>query len=203
MMSVAPRAVTSSVRDQELARLLQKAAGGDESAFAKVYDLTSPVVFGLAGRILRDRAAAEDVTIEVYLQAHRLAGAYDRERGSPLAWLLTLTRSRALDRLRAERRRWLLEEPLEASVLPSDVPGPADATEAALDRRRIQVALAALPAPQRELIELAYFGGLTQSEIAAQVALPLGTVKTRMRAGMMALRDALLPISSPVAKEPA
>ena len=191
MMSVAPRAVTSSVRDQELARLLQKAAGGDESAFAKVYDLTSPVVFGLAGRILRDRAAAEDVTIEVYLQAHRLAGAYDRERGSPL------------DRLRAERRRWLLEEPLEASVLPSDVPGPADATEAALDRRRIQVALAALPAPQRELIELAYFGGLTQSEIAAQVALPLGTVKTRMRAGMMALRDALLPISSPVDKEPA
>ncbi len=191
------------MRDQELARLLQKAAGGDEFAFAKVYDLTSPVVFGLAGRILRDRAAAEDVTIEVYLQVHRLAGAYDPERGSPLAWLLTLTRSRAVDRLRAEGRRWSLEEPLEANLVQSDAPGPADATEAALDRRRVQIALAALPASQRELIELAYFGGLTQSEIAAQVSLPLGTVKTRMRAGMMALRDALVPVSQPGTKESA
>ena len=131
----------------------------------------------------------------MYLQAYRQAAAYDPERGSPLAWLLTLSRSRALDRLRAERRRWSREAPLHvAAPLVSDAVGPADAAQTAEDRRQIQAALAALPESERALIELAYFGGLTQSEIAAQMGLPLGTVKTRMRNGMIALRDTLRPL---------
>lgn len=189
-----PRASTLRQQDHELAWLIQKAAGGDEGAFARFYDLTSSAVFGLAVRILRDRAAAEDVTIEVYLHAYRQAGNYDFERGSPLAWLLTLGRSRAIDRLRADGQRRRREEPLQADApLASDAAGPADAAQGEQDRYRVQAALAALPKQQREPIELAYFGGLSQSEIAAHMGLPLGTVKTRMRTGMTALRDALEP----------
>jgi RNA polymerase sigma-70 factor (ECF subfamily) len=156
-----------------------------------LYDQTSHLVYGLALRIVRDEPAAEDVVIEVYTHAWRTAAAFEPKRGTASAWLLTLTRSRAIDALRA-RRRNRVQEPLEAAIdIQSDAPGPEDLNVAAERQRFIIGALEALVLEQREAIELAYFGGLSHSEIAARLEQPLGTVKTRIRLGMMKLRETL------------
>lgn len=179
--------------DGDLAGLITDAAGGSHAALAALYDASSPLVYGLALRILGERAAADDVTIEVFTQAYRQAGTYDPLRGRPLAWLLTITRSRALDRLRAEARRRRAEAPIEhAAHVPSDE-DPIDVTVAGERRREVQTALDALTPDQRQAIELAYYGGLTHTEIAARLRLPLGTVKTRIRAAMTLLRARLHP----------
>jgi len=183
---------TRERREEILVVRIRGCAAGDETALALLYDETSALVYGLALRILRDSAAAEEVTIDVYAQAYRQASRYDPTRGSATAWLLTMTRSRAIDRLRsksARRRREVSLETLETS--PALVSRPAEWLAAIEWQRPIAAALAALPAEQRQLIELAYFGGLTQSEIAATLGLPLGTVKTRIRTAMMKLRDDL------------
>ncbi len=188
------RVATSEARELDLAEVIRRLARADEAALEALYDETSGLVHGLALRILRDRSAAEEVTIEVYVQAHRQAGRYDPSRGTPSAWLLTLTRSRAIDRLRAEIRRRTREEPLEGAALAvSSTDDPMASSLAAERRRTVQKALAALSREQRQVIEIAYFSGLSHSEIAAKLGVPLGTVKTRIRTGMMVLRDALRP----------
>jgi RNA polymerase sigma-70 factor (ECF subfamily) len=170
---------------------VQRVASGERDALADLYDQTSHLVYSLALRILRDEPAAEDVVIEVYTHAWRTASAFEPVRGSASAWLLTLTRSRALDALRA-RRRNRAQEPLEAaSEIQSDAPGPEDLNVAAERQRFVVGALQGLVVEQREAIELAYFGGLSHSEIAARLEQPLGTVKTRIRLGMMKLRETL------------
>jgi RNA polymerase sigma-70 factor (ECF subfamily) len=188
-----PSAVASAAGD--LAALIGRMAGGDEAALAALYDATSAVVHGLALRILRDPAAAEDVVLEVYLQAHRQAASYDPERGTPWAWLLVMARSRALDRLRAEgawRRR---HEPLrETDAHVESGPGPDEQSQAADQARRVRAAVATLPPTERQVLEVAYFGGLSHTEIAAHLDLPLGTVKTRVRSAMARLRDLLTPL---------
>jgi len=170
---------------------------------ADFYDQTSALAFGLALRILGDHSAAEDVLLEVYLQVWKQAGAYDASRGSPSAWLLTLTRCRAIDQRRSLRRD-RATEPLEvAGEIGCDAAGPESLTMAAERHRLVRKALASLNAEQREVIHLAYFGGLSHSEIAHQLGQPLGTVKTRIRTGMMQLRTLLAPLNvpRPVAKE--
>ncbi len=172
--------------------LIARTGNGEEEAFAALYDATAPAVHGLVLRILNDRPAAEEVTADVYLQVWRQAVRYDATRGTALAWLLMLARSRAVDRLRAHAARAREREPMRAAeTLPSAVPGPDE--DAALAQRRtiVAAALAALPVEQRTPIELAYWAGLSHSEIAAALALPLGTVKTRIRIGMTRLREAL------------
>jgi RNA polymerase sigma-70 factor, ECF subfamily len=166
-------------------------ADGDQSAAAELYDATCHQVFGLALRIVSDRAAAEDVTIEVYTQAWSLAPGFDPTRGTPLGWLMTLARSRALDALRV-RRRETANETLEAvENTECERPGP-EATSLAAERHRfVSNALARLSSEQREAIQLAYFGGLSHSQIAARLGQPLGTVKTRIRQGMIQLRELL------------
>lgn len=182
-------------REQDWAALIRQMAEGDQSALAALYDGTSRLIYGLALRILGDPAMAEEVTIEVYMQAWRQAVSYDPGRGTPLAWLLTLARSRAIDRLRsraeARRREILLEA---AMVIPASTVDPEEASEAAERRRLVQTALTTLTPEQREVIELAYFSGLSHSEIAARFGQPLGTVKTRIRLGMMRLRELLAPL---------
>ncbi len=116
MEQSAKRVATAAAQEQELADLMGRAAWGGQAALGTLYDKTSSLVYGLALRILRDRSAAEEVTIEVYLQAYRQASSYDSSRGNPSAWLLMLTRSRAIDRLRAESQRRTREEPLEAAA---------------------------------------------------------------------------------------
>ena len=182
-------------RAHALLALIRRMAAGDEAALAALYDETSSMVHGLAVKILRDEALAEDVTIEVYMQAFRQASSYDAGRGTPMGWLFTLARSRAIDRFRADARRQSREEPLDTvETVPASAPDPADSTLAAEWRRVVLAALAALTPEQRRPIELAYYAGMSQSEIAAALGQPLGTIKTRIRTGMFALRDALRPL---------
>lgn len=174
-------------REDRLATWIGRMATGDESALVALYDGTASQLFGLALRILGDRPAAEEVTGDAYLQAWRQAERFDRRRGTPLAWLLTIVRTRAIDRRRSTGRAPVeLPEPDGAPPETPDV-----ALESAGRRRLVRAALASLRPEQREAVELAYFGGLSHGEIAARLDVPLGTVKTRLRLGMGRLRATL------------
>src|SRR5262245_46858595 len=164
--------------------LLQKLAQGGKTALGDFYDRYAGLVNGLALRILRDVAEAEDVVQEVFLQMWRQASRYDPQRGRPEAWLCTIARTRALDRLR--RRAARHESGAEMGPVPSAPPR----NEEALSVRK---ALAGLSTDQRRAVELAYYDGMTQSEIAERLGEPLGTIKTRIRTAMMRLREALEP----------
>jgi RNA polymerase sigma-70 factor (ECF subfamily) len=172
--------------------VIARIAGGDQGAVGHLYDETSPLVYGLARRILRDDSAADEIAVEVYTQAYQQAWRYDARRGTPLAWMLTMTRSRALSRLRRDVRRGTREMPIEQGPdLASEAPNPDEFSAAAETRRAVVKAMSALPADQRRAIELAYYLGLSHSEIAGRLRQPLGTVKTHIRRGMMLLREHL------------
>ena len=165
-------------------------AAKDEAALALLYDRYRVILFGLLMRILNSREEAEDVLQEVFLQVWRKAGDFDEKRGRPFTWLVTLGRSRGIDRLRTLSARERVAEAgaREASEEISDA-----ATDAFKSERRglVTTALAQLPDEQKRPIMLAYFDGLSQSEIATRLGAPLGTVKTRMRTGLMKLRELL------------
>ena len=188
--SHAPGGVCSPTQKE----LIQNVAGGDQQALASLYDATSRTVYGLLLRIIPDAGAAEEVLLDVYTQAWRQAASFDERRGSPMAWLTTIARSRALDRLRRGRAEREHTEPLESVAWTAssgdDVEGGVLEGE---QRATVRAALAELSEEQREVIELAYYGGYSQSEIAAAKGLPLGTVKTRTRLGLMRLRELLGP----------
>lgn len=173
--------------------LLRAIAQKEEQALARLYDLYSSAVFGCLLRILGRPEEAEEVLLEVFWQAWEQADRYDPERGAPFTWLFAIARSRALDRLRARQRR---AATLEAAGVEgwSDAPQPDTPEGDVLFRElrgQVLAALARLPAEQREAIELAYYGGLTQVEIAERTGIPLGTVKTRVRLGLLRLREIL------------
>jgi len=175
--------------------LISRIASGDQSALAALYDATCRIVFGLVLRILSDHPTAEEVALDVYTQVWRQASTYDGQRGSPVAWLLTIARSRAIDRLRSTKQEQQRKEPLDAASAESAATADPEEESVISERKRIvRLALEQLSPEQREVIELAYFSGLSHSEIAAKLGQPLGTVKTRTRLGMMKLRDALSPI---------
>lgn len=181
-------------QDQEWSQLIALTAQGDQTALAAFYDRTSPQVFGLVLKILNNREAAEEVTLDVYTQVWRQAHAYDRTRGAPGAWLMTLARTRAIDRFRAGAAEYGRTESLDtAQLFVSDENTPEQNVAGQERRRYVQQALSMLTAEQRQVIAFAYFYGLSQSEIAEKLELPLGTVKTRMRLGMIKLREALAP----------
>jgi RNA polymerase sigma-70 factor (ECF subfamily) len=190
---------TANVRaaERELGVLVASIAAGDQAAMAALYDQTNRVVYGLALRILRDPGAAEEATLDVYMQVWRKAATYDISRGNPSAWLLCMARTRALDRLRSSASARNSETALEDSpierAIATDNP---EASTLATERQRIvRAALERLSPEQREVIDVAYFSGLSHSEIAAKLNLPLGTVKTRIRLGMEKLREYLAPLS--------
>jgi RNA polymerase sigma-70 factor (ECF subfamily) len=185
----------SYLKDKEWAYLIARVASGDQSALATLYDGTSRLVFGLVVRIVADPATAEEVALDVYTQIWRQAASYDVTRGTPLAWLLTIARSRAIDRLRSGKQEQLRKEPLESAGAASTTDSNPEETTAVAERRTlVRSALRELSADQREVIELAYYSGLSHSEIADKLGQPLGTVKTRTRLGMTKLRDMLGPI---------
>jgi RNA polymerase sigma-70 factor (ECF subfamily) len=169
-----------------------------------LYDESNRFVYGLALRIIKDPGAAEEVSHDVYLQVWRQADRYQEARGDVFSWLFTLTRSRAIDRLRsAGMARRKLDAPLEAArSLASEAGGP-DEDLALSDRRRVvRAALMKLSPEQREVISIAYFQGLSHSEIAERLDLPLGTVKTRIRQGMITLRATLAGWNGETARGP-
>jgi RNA polymerase sigma-70 factor (ECF subfamily) len=171
--------------------LIQQVAKQDRDAFSQLYDRFSTLVFTLAMRMLKARSDAEDLLQEVFVQVWRQAQNYSAERGSPEAWIINIARSRAIDKIRSIRRMQksfvLTDDPARAES-PENVESSAVESET---RLTMNSALANLPDPQRKVLELAYFDGLTQSEIADRLAEPLGTVKTRMRSGIQKLREIL------------
>ena len=158
---------------------------GDQSAMAELYDRYSSVVYAVALRVLGDTGAAEDILQEVFLQLWRNPGAFDAARGSLGPWLAVITRNRAIDALRRRRPETDIEDVI-VSVAP-DLAGDADRSRAA---EKVRGVLGTMSAPQRNALEMAYFEGLSHSEIASKTGEPLGTIKTRIRAGLVSLRKA-------------
>jgi RNA polymerase sigma factor (sigma-70 family) len=169
--------------------LISLVASSDDAALAELYDRFGRVAYGLALRILRDEALAQDAVQEAFLAVWHSADRFLAERAKPSTWILTLVHRRAVDLVRREERR--RAEPLESA--PEPVSSSSAEDEATLDfqRRIVQEALKRLPDEQREALELGYYGGLTQSELAERLGQPLGTIKSRMFAGLTRLRDLL------------
>lgn len=178
-------------RAPSLPELLSRSARGDEGAFATLYDETSARVFGLALRVVRDRAQAEEVTQEVYLQVWRNASRYDETKGSALSWLMTLTHRRAVDRVRAAEASSRHETTWHQTGHVVEHDSTAEAAESSLEASRIRRAMEQLTDAQRQALELAYFGGYTHTEVATMLDLPVGTAKTRIRDGLIRLRDTM------------
>ncbi len=165
--------------------LVARCAAGDRAALTTIYNRYASVVFSLVVRIVGEGMAAEEATQDTFLSLWRRAAQYSPERGRVLAWLLTIARNRAIDEVRRGRAT------AHAPELTDQTPHPVALEDVSLRRVQMQRLLAELPAAQREVIELAYYGGLTQQEIAEQLNTPLGTVKTRMRLALQRLRSAL------------
>jgi RNA polymerase sigma-70 factor (ECF subfamily) len=180
------------------AQFLPGVAAGDHTALAELYDAACSVVFGLALRILGDRELAEDVVAEVFAQVWKDAKTYDPARGTAASWIISCTRSRAIDVLRS-RKHERVTQPIESAAdAPSTLPGPEDVSALGERRQFVRRAVDSLAVEQREVIELAYFSGLSHTEIAVRLGEPLGTIKTRIRAAMMQLRDMLGHLAPPI-----
>lgn len=175
----------------DLAELLRASARGDQAAFAQLYDATAARAHGLALRVVRDPAQAEEVTQEAFLEVWRTAARFDSDRGSALSWLLTLTHRKAVDRVRSAEASSRRDTSYHQQNQPIDHDETAEAATASMEARRVRGALSSLTAVQREAIELAYFGGYTHTEVASMLQLPVGTAKTRIRDGLIRLRDAM------------
>jgi RNA polymerase sigma-70 factor (ECF subfamily) len=178
--------------EQKWRALVERIRARDAGALEALYDETSRVLYSLAHRVLNDREDAEEIILDVYQQVWNAADRYDPARGSVLSWLAVMTRNRAIDRLRQSNARRNRELPVEATV---EAPSEAVSSEmrSILEQQRVLVrkAMATLGREQREAIELAFYSGLSHSEVAQALGAPLGTVKTRIRVGMQKLRKAL------------
>jgi RNA polymerase sigma-70 factor, ECF subfamily len=174
-----------------LAELLKRSSRGDEGAFAEWYDATAARAFGLAVRVLRDRAQAEEVTQEVYLDCWRNSARFDETRGSALSWLLMIVHRKAVDRVRSAEAAGRRDTSYTQQEQTVDHDSTAESATASLEASRVRAALDHLTLKQRQAIELAFLGGYTHTEVATMLGLPVGTAKTRIRDGLIRLRDAL------------
>ena len=184
-------ATTAVAPGADLAELLRRSARGDEAAFADLYDATSRRLFGLVLRIVRDHAMAEEVTQEVYLDVWRQSARFDPQRGSAMSWLMTIAHRSAVDRVRASEASRRRDDAHAATHQDVDFDTTAESAQASLEAQRVRRALATLTDAQRAAVELAYLGGYTHTEVARLLGLPLGTAKTRIRDGLIRLRDTL------------
>jgi RNA polymerase sigma-70 factor (ECF subfamily) len=175
----------------DLADLLRRSARGDEGAFADLYDATSRRIFGLVLRIVRDHAMSEEVTQEVYLDVWRTSARFDAGRGSALSWLMTIAHRAAVDRVRSSEASRRRDDAHAARHRDVDFDATAEAAQASVEAQRVRRALSSLTEAQRSAVELAYLGGYTHTEVAQLLDLPLGTAKTRIRDGLIRLRDTL------------
>ena len=174
-----------------LSELLKACSRGDEAAFAKLYDATSARLFGLVLRTVRDRAQAEEVTQDAYLDIWRNSARFDPDRGSAMSWLMTIGHRKAVDRVRSAEAARRRDTAYEARDQPTPFDQTSEDAHRNLDAQRVRRALDTLTETQRGALELAYFGGYTHREVATMLELPLGTAKTRIRDGLIRLRDTL------------
>nr|WP_141848050.1 ECF RNA polymerase sigma factor SigK [Lapillicoccus jejuensis] len=175
----------------DFAAWLDRSGLGDEGAFAELYDALSRRLYGLVLRVVRDPAQSEEVTQEAFLEIWRTASRFDRTRGSALGWMMTIAHRKAVDRVRSAEAASRRDTQYHESSQDVDFDSTAEAAHTSLDVERVRKALASLTDAQRSALELAYFGGYTHSEVATMLGLPLGTAKTRIRDGLIRLRDTL------------
>ncbi|QIG45047.1 sigma-70 family RNA polymerase sigma factor [Nocardioides anomalus] len=187
----APSQEGASSPAPDLVDLLRACGRGDESSFAQLYDATSSRVLGLAVRVVRDPAQAEEVAQEAFLEIWRMSGRFDPAKGSPLGWLLTIVHRKAVDRVRSAEASTRRDTTYTQRNQPVDHDATAEAGLASLEAQRVRGALSTLTDVQREALELAYFGGYTHTEVASMLDLPVGTAKTRIRDGLIRLRDTM------------
>lgn len=174
-----------------LAELVARSSRGHEDAFAELYDLTSARLYGVILRVLRSADHAAEVTQEVYVEIWRQSARYAPDKGSVLGWMTTMAHRRAVDRVRSVSSETARDERYALKSVDRDIDQVWDGVEQKLDGERVRKGMASLTEIQREALTLAYFGGYTQSQVAQLLKLPLGTVKTRIRDGLIGLRDAL------------
>ena len=175
----------------DLERLLRRSAAGDEVAFAQLYDAVAARLYGLVRRVVRDPAQSEEVTQEVFLEIWRHSARFDPSKGGAMSWMLTIAHRKAVDRVRSAEAARHRDEGYGASNQEVTHDSTAEAVVERLDAERVHRALETLTAVQRQALELAYLSGYTHTEVATMLDLPLGTAKTRIRDGLIRLRDTL------------
>ena len=193
---VQPSPPTRAARERTLVAQIARASAGDQVALESLYDETSALVYSVALRVLRDPSSASEVVVDVFARLAQRASTYDPQRGSPTTWLAMQTRTRAIDRYRLDAKARSREVSLTAEMeneIRSSTEDSAEMSARDEVQRSVRAALALLTPPQRRVIEIAFYSGLSQSEIATLLGEPLGTVKTRVRAAMRRLRELLAP----------
>lgn len=169
--------------------LMQRIAGGDQQAFSELYDRTAPRVLGLVKRVLVDHAQSEEVAQEVFLEIWKSASRFDAGKGAAMSWILTMTHRRAVDRVRASQAGHDRDERIGIRDLEPEYDQVSEIAEIRIENERVKRAMLQLSELQRESITLAYYGGYSHTEVAAILEVPVGTVKTRLRDGMIRLRE--------------
>lgn len=186
---------SSSDNDSEMGpsldELIRRVSSGDQSAFSDLYDATASRLLGLVKRILVDHAQSEEVAQEVFLEIWQTATRFDRSKGAALSWMLTIAHRRAIDRVRSAQSGRDRDIKIGIRDIGTDYDDVSESVETKVESERVKIAMASLTELQRQAVTLAYYGGYTQTEVAEMLSIPLGTVKTRLRDGMMRLRDEL------------
>ncbi len=175
----------------DLVDLLRRCGRGEDACFAQLYDAVSSRAFGLALRVVRDPAQAEEVTQEAFLEIWRTSGRFDSDKGSPLAWVMTIVHRKSVDRVRSAEASSRRDVTYHHQTQPVAHDATAETAHASLEAHRVRTALHSLTEVQRQALELAYFGGYTHTEVATMLDLPVGTAKTRIRDGLIRLRDTM------------
>jgi RNA polymerase sigma-70 factor (ECF subfamily) len=194
MLALVPRDVDGADADAlapSNEELLRRVAAGDQDAFARLYDATASRVFGLVKRLLRDHAQSEEVTQEIFLEIWQTAARYDPSKGGAMAWMLTMTHRRAVDRVRASQASRDRDVRVGIRDHGPEYDAVVETVEVRVESERVKEAMMRLTELQRQAVQLAYFGGYSHREVSAMLKVPIGTVKTRLRDGMIRLRDEL------------
>lgn len=191
LVLVPPPSTTDVDTVEPLRELLGQVAAGDQRAFGELYDLTAPRLLGLIKRVLVDHAQSEEVAQEVFLEIWQTAPRFDQSKGSAMSWMLTMAHRRAIDRVRSAQAGRDRDVRIGIRDLATEYDQVSETVETRIESERVKVAMASLSEVQRQAVTLAYYGGYTHAEVAEFLHVPLGTVKTRLRDGMIRLRDEL------------